>query len=407
MKKILTFFLTVAILCMMTTVGFAFSADNAYTLKTTVSDVNDGKVTVSFFLANNEGDSVTFEPNAKGSYNSEITIQLTVNNANCTISGITTTAGYDLTDYMTAAVTKANVYKIMCEGIGKEIIVTKDAPLFVVTLPVTQTSAGTYEIFKIDAGETYFSDKNAKDFIASDEDNLTFAPATVSYEIKGAAKTPVLTFEGVEGTKTVDESGKLVGDVPTLADKTEATFDGWAVKGTTEKVDFTTAAFTADTTFEAIWKTRTFTVKFDTDGANETVADQTVEYGKTVTDPGALTKDGYTFGGWDKDIATPITADTTFTAKWTKNHVAAVCGTELSEVKAYTDGFYYEGRYFFTANDDVVANYGVSIKGATSTKDFVGNKKVEGSAKVLYRIALLGDDEAALNAIVATPFINK
>lgn len=159
-----------------------------------------------------------------------------------------------------------------------------------------------------------------------------------------STKAPVLTFEGVEGTYKTDENGKLEGTVPTPDAKEGYTFAGWAVKGTTDVVDFATSTFSEDTTFVALW---------------------------------------------------------------TKNHVAADKGTEYAEVKAYDDGFYYEGRYFFIANDDTVTNYGVSIKGAKDTKDFIGKNKVEGAAKVLYRIALLGDDAAALKAIVATPFINK
>lgn len=346
MKKILAILLTVAVLCSMTTVGFAFSTDGAYTLTTTVSDVTDGKVIVSFFLTDDTGANITFEPNKKGNYNSDLTIQMNVNIDNCTPSDISVVANYGLEDYMTAEyVAKNKAYKILCEGIDKEIIVTKDTPMFVVTLPVTQTSAGKYNLFTIDDGETYFANKNAADSISTDDENITYAPATVSYEIKGAPVTTyTLTFEGVDGTYKTDDNGKLEGTIPTPDAKEGYTFAGWAVKGTTDVVDFATSTFSEDTTFVALW---------------------------------------------------------------TKNHVAADKGTEYAEVKAYDDGFYYEGRYFFIANDDTVTNYGVSIKGAKDTKDFIGKNKVEGAAKVLYRIALLGDDEAALKAIVATPFINK
>ena len=66
-----------------------------------------------------------------------------------------------------------------------------------------------------------------------------------------------------------------------------------------------------------------YTVTFNTNGGSE-VASQTVESGKTATEPAAPTKDGYTFGGWFTDsefatafnFGTAITVNTTLYAKW-------------------------------------------------------------------------------------------
>ena len=73
-------------------------------------------------------------------------------------------------------------------------------------------------------------------------------------------------------------------------------------------------------------QTKSYTVKF-VDGESE-VKSVSVEEGKTITDadiPADLTKDGYVFEGWyvgdvafDKSAA--ITADVTYSAKWTKLH---------------------------------------------------------------------------------------
>ena len=64
----------------------------------------------------------------------------------------------------------------------------------------------------------------------------------------------------------------------------------------------------------------TYTVTFDSRNGSA-VAPQRVEKGQTVTEPAAPTKTDRTFGGWHLgedafDFATPITADTTLTAKW-------------------------------------------------------------------------------------------
>ncbi len=55
-----------------------------------------------------------------------------------------------------------------------------------------------------------------------------------------------------------------------------------------------------------------------------TIEPQTVENGKTATEPSKPTKTGYTFSAWYDgerafDFSTPITKDTTLTAKWTAN----------------------------------------------------------------------------------------
>ena len=65
------------------------------------------------------------------------------------------------------------------------------------------------------------------------------------------------------------------------------------------------------------------TVSFESNSEN-TIESQTVESGKTATEPSKPTKTGYTFSAWYDgenafDFSTPITKDTTLTAKWTAN----------------------------------------------------------------------------------------
>ena len=63
-------------------------------------------------------------------------------------------------------------------------------------------------------------------------------------------------------------------------------------------------------------------VNFDTDGGN-TIDNQDVVKDTAATKPDDPTKTGYTFAGWklgtyNYDFATPVTADITLTATWTK-----------------------------------------------------------------------------------------
>lgn len=84
-----------------------------------------------------------------------------------------------------------------------------------------------------------------------------------------------------------------------------------------------------DMTLTASWKKHeepkpvTHTVSFYTDGGN-TVAQQTVNDGETVTVPDTPTKNGYTFSGWTLngepyDFNLPVTADITLKATWVEN----------------------------------------------------------------------------------------
>lgn len=92
-------------------------------------------------------------------------------------------------------------------------------------------------------------------------------------------------------------------------------------------------------------QTKSYTVKF-VDGESE-VKSVSVEEGKTIADadvPADLTKDGYVFEGWyvgdvafDKSAA--ITADVTYSAKWTKLHtVKFVDGDETIKTATVKDG---------------------------------------------------------------------
>ena len=114
------------------------------------------------------------------------------------------------------------------------------------------------------------------------------------------------------------------------------TFEGWYYDGV--KFDFSNP-ITEDIVITAIWSENnnaelpgpgtvlTHTVKFDSNGGSE-VASQTIEENKFATEPEKPTRNGYTFNGWyigetAFDFATPITVDTTLTAKWTEEETKA------------------------------------------------------------------------------------
>lgn len=136
---------------------------------------------------------------------------------------------------------------------------------------------------------------------------------------------------GTPPTKTSPAyNTKVEVDVP---EKAGYAFIGWIadpssvipVLNTDGKYEFTMPAH--DVTLTANWSTNAYTVTFDGNGHDLDVVKVRVAYNTRVEKPATPTTLGYTFGGWytDKDCTkafdfnTPITADTTLYAKWTKN----------------------------------------------------------------------------------------
>lgn len=123
------------------------------------------------------------------------------------------------------------------------------------------------------------------------------------------------------------EYGKLIEtDKLTIPEVEGYTFDDWYTDDTyTTKFDFT-KPIKSNTTVYAKWTANDYYVSFVTEHGDPPTS-QNVKYNGTATDPGTLTAEGYTFGGWYADDAyktkfdfsTPITGDTKVYAKWEKN----------------------------------------------------------------------------------------
>ena len=85
-------------------------------------------------------------------------------------------------------------------------------------------------------------------------------------------------------------------------------------------------------TVTATYTINSYTVTFDSDGGSAVEA-ETLEYNTAVSRPTDPTKEGYTFSKWQKvdgqtlsdyDFDTPVTADITLKAIWTKNTYTVV-----------------------------------------------------------------------------------
>ena len=69
-------------------------------------------------------------------------------------------------------------------------------------------------------------------------------------------------------------------------------------------------------TVKAQWEINQYTITFDTNGGSE-IASITQDYGTKITAPADPTRKGYTFKGWDKEIPETMPAENiTITARW-------------------------------------------------------------------------------------------
>ena len=75
----------------------------------------------------------------------------------------------------------------------------------------------------------------------------------------------------------------------------------------------------AGITLYPVWTPNRYTITFDTAGGSD-IASITQDYGTAITAPANLTREGYTFIGWDKAIPVTMPAENmTITAKWKVN----------------------------------------------------------------------------------------
>lgn len=131
------------------------------------------------------------------------------------------------------------------------------------------------------------------------------------------------------------------------------------------------------------------TVIFDADGGSA-VKNQTVASGNTADEPTAPTKTGYTFDGWYDgdtkfDFTTPITEDTTLTAKWLKNPTYTV--TIPADVKCSNSN---SASATVSAEYDVGELYTLSVA-VTSENNF--QLKANYDNRVLIPYTIMCDDK--------------
>ncbi len=212
----------------------------------------------------------------------------------------------------------------------------------------------------------------------------------VTFNLNGHGSTAVPTQVIDEGKKATQPDGYKVGNPGTRvqsSDNTKWEFEGWFSDDTTfkNKFDFS-KPITADTTVYAKW-TQVYTVTFNMNGHGTAEKAQLVKSGNKAKNPGARSESiennvGYEFGGWYTDQActkaynfdTPVTADITIYAKWTKveykfangatavtwtkgtnNSVTLTVNRNLNDDKTYDPHFKGQSRASVLIDNKVVA----------------------------------------------------
>lgn len=159
-------------------------------------------------------------------------------------------------------------------------------------------------------------------------DFTTVPTGDVTLTAKWTANDYYVSFVTEHGDPPTSQNVKYNGTATDPGTLTEEgyTFDGWYTDDNySKKFDFT-KPITGNTTVYAKWTANDYEVRFITEHG-KTPTSQNVKYNGTATNPGELTEDGYTFGGWytddtydtEFDFRTPITGDTKVYAKWEKN----------------------------------------------------------------------------------------
>lgn len=105
-------------------------------------------------------------------------------------------------------------------------------------------------------------------------------------------------------------------------------FNGWYKERTCQTKWIFTDPVTDSMTLYAEWEVQQYRVNFDMMGHGLGPDPQMVNYGDQVTEPAAISIEGYTFGGWFKDISFEnewnfdndfVKSDTVLYAKWVSN----------------------------------------------------------------------------------------
>jgi uncharacterized repeat protein (TIGR02543 family) len=146
-----------------------------------------------------------------------------------------------------------------------------------------------------------------------------------------------ITYDAAGGSSTPTQASKTIGQTFTLAagpTKTNFEFAGWNDGTTTYDAGYSYVVEDANITLTAEW-VEIFWIHYNYNGANETEpADLRKLNGQSYTAGDAVTKDGYTFGGWKSQSNAAIAAGQSFTVN-ANNFILSAQWTPIDYLVTY------------------------------------------------------------------------
>ena len=177
-----------------------------------------------------------------------------------------------------------------------------------------------------------------------DNENLTGSPVTAIGGAETGNKEYWAKWEINQYTITFDTNGgseiaPITQDYGTeITAPDNPTRKGYTFKGWDKEIPETMPA--ENITVKAQWEINQYTITFDTNGGSE-IAPITQDYGTEITAPDNLTRKGYTFKGWDKEIPETMPAENiTVKAQWEINQYTITFDTNGgSEIAPITQDY--------------------------------------------------------------------
>ena len=198
---------------------------------------------------------------------------------------------------------------------------------------------------------------------------VTSEKVTVTFDILGGKGTPdAQTIE--KGTKITLPSGEGLT-------KDGYKFLGWSLTENGEIITEYTATEN-EVKFYAVWL-KVFAVKFEADGGTGKFATQTIENGKTATEPKIKpSKGGFRFLGWYDgntkfDFSNPIAAEITLKAKYEEVKFSVAEGKQVVFSSGNLQYNTATSKFQFAEHQyDTIGNGGAN-SGETGIRDFIKN----------------------------------
>ena len=166
----------------------------------------------------------------------------------------------------------------------------------------------------------------------TDGGSLTMSTANVPLYAVWTVNQYTLTFKNGYGA---DISSTKVNFGAAISAPADPEREGYTFKGWDKTVPATMPA--NDLTVTATWTVNQYTLTF-ANGYGGNISSTKVNFGAGVTAPANPTREGYTFGGWDKNIPATMPANNvTITATWTVNQYTLTFkngyGADISSTK--------------------------------------------------------------------------